>query len=338
MLGQEDQFGTQRDTGRLEANENRIIQIRECAMTEALQKREPSRSDAIAMAGRTAEHQDATAASHLAHDARNWLTVLQVYCDLLRNSGAVSCDGRTWMEELSNAVERGQELVTSLLDSAQASAPPQPSAPQAVSAPKPLDLAAAIRRRLPLFRQMVGSAIQVQAKTVVHPGATALNELEFERILWNLVLNAMEAMPDGGKLKILLERGNSSERSSLVLKVSDTGNGIAAEFLPHIFDSGFSSKLTSADPPNGRGFGLAIVRELALGAGGSVRVRSRIGRGTCFTIELPLLSPPSSTEPRIPACGQRKLAVVSDMTKPKYGRHCQQNNFASNRKGTRVPC
>ncbi len=307
-------------------------------MTPAFQQQKPNRSIHPPLSVGTPEEQRATAASHFAHDARNWLTVLQVYCDLLRTSGTVAGNARAWIEELASAVERGQGLVTSLLDSAQASAPPRPSAPQSVAAPRPLDLAVAIRRRLPLFRRMAGSAIQVQAKTVAHPGATALKELEFERILWNLVRNAMEAMPDGGKLKIVLEHGNSSERSSLVLKVSDTGNGIAAEFLPHIFDSGFSSKLTLADPPKGRGFGLAIVRELALGAGGSVRVRSRIGRGTCFTIELPLLSSPSPTEPRISASRQGKLAVVSEMPKPKYDRHCQQNNFAANRKGTRVPC
>ncbi len=307
-------------------------------MIPALQQQKPNRSIRAPLAAGTLEEQRAAAASHFAHDVRNWLTVLRVYCDLLRTSGTVAGNGRTWIEELASAVERGQGLVASLLNSAQASAPPRSSTPQAVAPPRPLDLAVAIQRRLPLFRQMAGSAIQVQAKTVAHPGATALKELEFDRILWNLVRNAMEAMPQGGKLKIVLEHGNSSERPLLVLKVSDTGNGIAAELLPHIFDSGFSSKLILADSPQERGFGLAIVRELALGAGGSVRVRSRIGRGTCFTIELPLLSQPSLTEPRIPASRQGKLAVVSEMPKPKYGRHCQQNNFAVNRKGTRVPC
>ena len=307
-------------------------------MTPTFQPQKPNRSIRVPLSAGTPEEQRTVAASHLAHDAHNWLTVLRVYCDLLRTSGAVASHGRTWMDELSNAVERGQGLVTSLLDSAQASAPPRPSAPQAVAPPKPLDLGVAIQRRLPLFRQMAGSAIQVQAKTVAHPGATALKELEFERILLNLVCNAIEAMPDGGKLKIVLEHGNSSERSSLVLKVSDTGNGIAAEFLPHIFDSGFSNKLTLADPPKGRGFGLAIVRELALGAGGSVRVRSRIGRGTSFTVELPLLSQPSVAGTHTPASRQKKLAIVSEMPKPKHGRHCQPNNFGAHRKGTRVPC
>ena len=307
-------------------------------MTPAFPQQEPIRSIRTPHAAGTPEGRQAAAASHLAHDARNWLTVLQVYCDLLRTSGAVAGNGRKWIEELSNAIERGQGLVTSLLDSAQTFAPLQKSSPQAVAPPKPLDLAVAIQRRLPLLRQMSGSKIQVEAKTVVHPGATALKELEFERILLNLARNAIDAMPHGGKLKIGLERGNSSERSSLVLKVSDTGSGIAAEFLPHIFDCGFSTKLNLNNPESGRGFGLAIVRELTLGAGGSVGVRSRIGHGTCFTIELPLLSQPSAGGVRAPASRQRKLAVVSEMPKPKNGRHGQHNNFGANRKGTRVPC
>lgn len=307
-------------------------------MTPAFQQQKPNRSARTQPSEATPEQSRKAAASHLAHDARNWLTVLQVYCDLLRTSGTVAGNGRTWIEELSNAVERGQGLVASLLDSVQAGAPLQPSSPQAVAPPKPLDLASAIKTRRPLLRQMSGSAIQVEAKTVAHPGATALKELEFERILLNLARNAIDAMPHGGKLKISLERGISSERPSLVLKVSDTGIGIAAEFLPHIFDSGFSTKLTLDDPESGRGFGLAIVRELALGAGGSVRVRSRIGHGTSFTIELPLLSQPSAGGAPTPASRQRKLAIVSEMPKPKNGRHCQQNNFGSNRKGTRVPC
>ena len=92
-------------------------------MTAALQQQEPSYSDPVAHAFGTPEEQRSAAASHLAHDARNWLTVLQVYCDLLRSSGAVAGHGRTWIDELSNAVERGQGLVTSLLDCGQNFAP-----------------------------------------------------------------------------------------------------------------------------------------------------------------------------------------------------------------------
>lgn len=283
------------------------------------------------------KHREADA-RHLAHDVRNWLTVLQVYCDLLRTSGTVAGDGRKWIEELWCAVERGQGLVTSLLDSAQGAAPLRRLSSAEVASSKPLDLAAAIERRLPLLREMAGSPIQVEVETVDHVGTTALREPEFERMMLNLVRNAIDAMPHGGRLRIALEHGDSSQRSSLVLRVSDTGNGITAEFLPHIFDSGFSTKLTPADPLMERGFGLAIVRELALGAGGSVRVHSRVGHGSSFAVELPLLSNSLPLGMPSHASAERKLAVVSEMPRQKRGRHAPRNNSGANRKGTRVPC
>ena len=88
-------------------------------MTAAVQSPRANPSDAEFPPG-TAEEQRAAAVSHLVHDARNWLTVLQVYCDLLRNGGAEGGKGRAWIEELSQAIERGRGLVLSLLDSAQA--------------------------------------------------------------------------------------------------------------------------------------------------------------------------------------------------------------------------
>lgn len=94
-------------------------------MAAEFQSQEQNRSHAGAISTGTPEQQRAGASSHLAHDARNWLTVLNMYCDLLRDSYAVSCDGRIWIEELSNAVERVQGLVTSLLDVARTSMPPR---------------------------------------------------------------------------------------------------------------------------------------------------------------------------------------------------------------------
>ena len=305
-------------------------------MTAGFQQQEPSRSDAAALPTGTPEEQQATAASHLAHDARNWLTVLQVYCDLLRSSGAVASKGRTWMEELSNAVERGQGLVTSLLDSAQIPAIESSPMEETAAGPKTLDLAAVIQKRQPLFRHMAGSAIQVETKTVAHAKTMALREEELDRILLNLVRNGIDAMPQGGRLTIELEYGDASRRAPLVLRVSDTGNGIPADHLSHIFESGFSTKSTAQHSKSGRGYGLAIVRELTLAAGGSVRVRSRIGHGACFTLELPVLSAAATPQPRV--VQPRNVAAVSEMPKAKPSRTDSPNNFGAHRKGTRVPC
>lgn len=319
------------------AETTKCFQIGECAMTEALQQREPSGSDAIAMAGGTAEQQGAASASHLAHDARNWLTVLQVYCDLLRNSGAVSRDGRPWMEELSNAVERGQELVTSLLDSAQASTT-LGSSPRKMRAAgrKTVDLAAVLQAREPLFRELAGSRIHVELKNAAHAETRALEEPEFDRILLNLVGNGIDAMPQGGRLTIELEAGDAAQERPLVLRVSDTGNGIPADLLAHIFESGFSTKPAAHDARSGRGYGLAIVRDLTLAAGGTVQVGSSVGHGTCFTIELP--TQPAQARPQ-PAVSQKaSVTVGSRKTRPIPERTRQSDNFGAEQKGTRVPC
>lgn len=306
-------------------------------MSAALQHAEPSPFDPAAHSAGTPEEQRAEAASHLAHDARNWLTVLQVYCDLLRSSGAVADDGRTWMEELSRAVERGQELVTSLLDSAQSSAPLESSRVERETAgPKTLDLAVILQKRLPLFRKMAGSTIRVETKTPAHAETTALEESELDRILLNLVRNGIDAMPQGGRLKIELETDDTPERRTLLLRVSDTGKGIPADILPRIFDSGFSTKSNARSAKTGRGYGLAIVRELTLAAGGSVRVRSVIGHGTCFTIELPVQLAPAA--PRLVDSPPRNVVDAQDRKKPTPSRTRPPNNFGADRKGTRVPC
>ncbi len=270
----------------------------------------------------------------LAHDARNWLTVLQVYCDLLRTPGAVANGYQNWIEELSAAVTRGHSLVASLLDSAHgaltgtlpAKFTAPDTIPQDASAPL-LNLSQALKRRLPLLQQLAGDSIEVEIETPELAGhargnraMVAISESDFERILHNLVGNAIEAMPQGGQLRIAISQGESrrsrhrdeppnrlsrlAKRSggergnralegptpTLFLQVSDTGAGIAPDLLPHIFESGVSSKLHESAAP--RGFGLAIVRELTHRAGGSVAVRSNPHGGACFSIELPLAPGP----------------------------------------------
>ena len=306
-------------------------------MSALFQQTEPSCSDSAALAAGTPEERRAAAASHLAHDARNWLTVLQIYCDLLRSSGAVAGNGRTWVEELSNAVERGQELVTSLLDSAQESTPLQTSPVKTAAAgPKTLDLAAVIQERLPLFRNMAGSAVRVESTCAARAQTTALQEAKFDRILLNLVRNGIDAMPQGGELKIELEVGNASLLRPLVLRVSDSGNGIPADILTRIFESGFTTKPATGDVKSGRGYGLAIVRELTLASGGTVRVHSIVGQGTCFTIELPTQLAPAT--PQSAVSPSRNLAASSERAKPISDRIRQTNSFGAVRKGTRVPC
>jgi CheY-like chemotaxis protein len=106
-----------------------------------------------------------------------------------------------------------------------------------------------------------------------------------QQVLWNLLSNAIKFTPKGGRVQVRLERVNSH----VELTVSDTGQGISAEFLPHVFDRFRQADATNTRKHGGLGLGLAIVHQLVELHGGSVQVASPgEGQGTTFTVTLPL--------------------------------------------------
>ena len=106
---------------------------------------------------------------------------------------------------------------------------------------------------------------------------------KLERILLNLLFNALKFTPAGGKVEVKAER----ENGELVLQVSDTGTGISEEQLPFIFDRFWQADTSSQRKYRGVGIGLALVKELVEVQDGSVTVTSAIGKGTQFTVRLP---------------------------------------------------
>ncbi|WP_242561240.1 PAS domain-containing hybrid sensor histidine kinase/response regulator [Pandoraea capi] len=120
------------------------------------------------------------------------------------------------------------------------------------------------------------------------PATTRLLLGDNERLrqmLTNLVSNAIKFTPDGGQVKVSLEQ----EPHWLRLSVTDTGQGIAAEFLPHVFDAFRRESDAPVSPRRGLGLGLSIVRHIAELHGGSVEVSSRgVGMGSRFTVRLPV--------------------------------------------------
>jgi two-component system sensor histidine kinase PilS (NtrC family) len=104
-----------------------------------------------------------------------------------------------------------------------------------------------------------------------------LDPHQLRQAVWNLCLNAVEAMPAGGELRV----GVARRGPGLVVSVADTGSGIAPENLPHVFEPFYSTK------PEGSGLGLALVHRIVREHGGDVEVRSQAGGGTVFTLTLP---------------------------------------------------
>jgi two-component system sensor histidine kinase PilS (NtrC family) len=119
------------------------------------------------------------------------------------------------------------------------------------------------------------------------------DDRQLRQLLWNLFLNAVQAMPDGGRLEIRAQRaaaqaasggrrnGNAEGPHWVEIQVADTGTGIPEDVLERIFDPFFTTK------KEGSGLGLATVHRIVEGNGGHVRVESAVGRGTRFCVLLP---------------------------------------------------
>jgi signal transduction histidine kinase len=100
-----------------------------------------------------------------------------------------------------------------------------------------------------------------------------------QQVFINIILNAIDAMPKGGTLRIEAE----SQGGEVVVKIADTGTGIQPQHLPHIFDPFFTTKGIG----KGTGLGLSISYAIINEHEGNIRVESEVGKGTCFTISVP---------------------------------------------------
>jgi PAS domain S-box-containing protein len=127
----------------------------------------------------------------------------------------------------------------------------------------------------------------VHVQKVMDTGAVSIpgDPVRLQQVVWNLLSNAIKFTPRGGRVQIRSERVNSH----LEIVVSDTGQGIAADFLPHVFDRFRQADQKTSRQHGGMGLGLAIVRHLVELHGGTVRARSEgVGQGATFTVQLPI--------------------------------------------------
>ena len=122
----------------------------------------------------------------------------------------------------------------------------------------------------------------------VHASASDL-----QRVLINLLVNARQATPEGGSVRVALQLDAKSQ--DLILSIRDTGSGIPPEVLPRIFEPFFSTKSgPDASGKGGTGVGLSTCKEVIDSHGGRIRVESSVGKGTAFMIRLPSLAPQAS--------------------------------------------
>jgi PAS domain S-box-containing protein len=152
---------------------------------------------------------------------------------------------------------------------------------------RPVDLRAVIETAVDVVRpgaDAKGLRLQVVLDTETAPISGDADRLQ--QVVWNLLSNAIKFTPRGGRVTVVLERVNSDAEIS----VSDTGQGIAADFLPHVFDRFQQADASTTRQFAGLGLGLAIVRHIVEAHGGTIHAESPgVGHGAVFTVKLPLV-------------------------------------------------
>ncbi|MBT9330390.1 sensor histidine kinase [Paracidobacterium acidisoli] len=249
----------------------------------------------------------------LAHDARNVMGALQLYSELVAEQDVLTPKYRHYADEVRAICTAGRQLLQQISSLASEEAQerslslPRPArlheARDIAGIPEPWvrNLPEAVEQMVPLLAAVAGPAIALEVKSLPCPGQTRISSESLTRILVNLVRNAADAMPRGGRVRITVQQagggnfldaaaGSLPAPQTALLCIQDNGPGIAPGILEHIFETGFTTRQldTCWPKPPHRGFGLSIVRSLAEAAGGSVRVVSSAERGTRFELELPL--------------------------------------------------
>jgi PAS domain S-box-containing protein len=217
-------------------------------------------------------------AGGVAHDFKNLLMAINGYSELLLQSQPLSEPARQLAEEIHSAGERAALLTRQLLAFSRKSR----------AEPRAVDLNALVSDAERLLRALLGKEVELEMALAPDVGAVAIDPGQMEQVLFNLVVNCRDAMPQGGKLTI--ETANAeldgtvhAGRCSL-LAVSDTGVGMPAEIQAHIFEPFFTTK----EKGKGTGLGLTTVHDIVVRhGGGHVAVQSAPGQGTTFRVYLP---------------------------------------------------
>jgi PAS domain S-box-containing protein len=248
----------------------------------------------------------------VAHDFNNVLQVITGYCELL--SARVSDENQHYVAQITKAAERATMLTTQLLAFSR----------KQVLRPRVLETKNLIQSMQKMLERVIGEDIELRTFIDSNTGNFLADRGQMEQVLLNLAVNARDAMPSGGKLTI--ETANRTIDETYVrdhpgaksgqyvrIAVSDTGVGMDPETLSHIYEPFFTTK----EMGKGTGLGLSTVYGIVKQSEGYINCYSEKGKGTAFTIYLPLtpeeadkpqVAGPGTTSPR----GTETILIVDD--------------------------
>jgi CheY-like chemotaxis protein len=253
-------------------------------------------------------------AGGIAHDFNNLLTVIMSYGAMLLDRADIVDSTREDVQEIAAAADRAAGLTRQLLAFSR----------QQVMQPRVINLNAVVGDMEKLLRRLIGE--DVDLKISLDPGVATINADpgQLEQVLMNLVVNARDAMPTGGRLGITTENARLSADSVagalhaavgdyVLLTVTDTGTGMNAEVQRRLFDPFFTTK----DHGRGTGLGLSTVYGIVNQSGGEITVCSELGQGSTFKVFFPRFvsaaeTPAFEGKPKEVPRGVETILVVED--------------------------
>lgn len=219
----------------------------------------------------------------VAHDFNNILTAITLHSDLLRERNV---EGARAVEEIHEAAQRGADLVRQLLSFARQ----HPAPPRIVSVRTMIAAMSAV------VAPLIGEDIELVAQLAAERDCVRADPVQLQQVILNLVMNARDALPKGGRIRIQTSESELDAREAtrrglsagpyICLTVEDNGCGMKEEVRARIFEPLFTTKKHGT----GTGLGMSMVYGIVNQAGGTVSVASKVGKGTRVTVTLPRLA------------------------------------------------
>jgi signal transduction histidine kinase/tetratricopeptide (TPR) repeat protein len=222
-------------------------------------------------------------AGGVAHDFNNMLMAIRASLDLLGGRTGLESSVKDELELISSATQRAAQLTKRLLSFSR-------------HRPTPLALCQTndvISELAPMLHRLSGARIEIDVKLDPSLHTVKIDRASFDQVLVNLTINARDAMPKGGTLRIetknvvlddaAIRRGAPTTGDYVAIEVTDTGHGMSPKVIAHVFDPFFTTKPLGG----GTGLGLTMVYAFAKNCGGYVELSSDVGQGSTFRICLP---------------------------------------------------
>jgi len=251
-------------------------------------------------------------AGGIAHDFNNLLTAILGYTELLLTNRRAGDPDRADLEQVQKAGQRAAALTQQLLAFSR----------KQVLLPKDVDLNQTVSGLRSMLGRVIREDITLHCEIADRPGWVRIDPHQIEQVILNLVLNARDALPGGGRIRIevgpvKVSEGEPPPRPAageyIRLRVSDDGVGMSAETRSHLFEPFFTTK----ELGKGTGLGLASVHGIVRQSNGFIAVDSEPGSGTTFTMYFPEVAAPAQepardAEPVAQEAGQETILLVED--------------------------